>query len=80
LILKFCQNKKVVFSVEEHGIFGGLGTAVAQIITDEGLGTKLVRIGTDGNFVKLVGSQAYLREKLGLDAKGIAEKIKSFIL
>jgi transketolase len=80
LILKFCQNKKVVFSVEEHSIFGGLGTAVAQVIAEAGLGTKLLRIGTDGNFVKLVGSQAYLREKLGFNAKGIAEKIKSFIL
>jgi transketolase len=75
LIIKYSKNKKVVFTAEEHSIYNALGSAVSEVITDEGLGIKLVRIGTDGHFVKLIGRQSYLRKELGLDAAGIAKKV-----
>jgi transketolase len=70
----------LVFTVEEHNLSGGLGSAVLEAISDMGLNTKVVRIGLQDKFVKEVGSQEYLRKLNGLDAESIANKIKEVLL
>ena len=39
----------VIFNVEEHNISSGFGSVVAEVIAEEGLGAKLVRIGRHRN-------------------------------
>ncbi len=79
LIQKISQKAKLVVTVEEHFLVGGLGSAVAEVMAESGSGAKLVRMGVDDQFVKHTGSQKYLRSVLGLDAKGIRQKIKENI-
>ena len=74
-ILRAAEEYDVIFTVEEHSIYGGLGGAVAEILASHGCGARLVRIGLDNCFAKGYGSQKDVRAKNGLDGSGIAEKI-----
>lgn len=74
-ILGKCLGETKIFTVEEHSIIGGLGSAIAEIISEKAINTQLVRIGTKDLFVKDIGTQSYLRQVLELDAEGIAKTI-----
>lgn len=65
-----------VFTVEEHNIVGGFGGAVAEVLAECGGKAKLHRIGIDDFYCIEVGSQAYLREQVGINAEGIVRKVK----
>ena len=74
-IIEKCLNKKKIFTVEEHSIVGGLGSTIAEILSNKTLDAQLIRIGTKDLFVKDIGTQSYLRKVLGLDSDGIAKTI-----
>lgn len=76
LVKKMAKKAKLIVTVEEHFLTGGLGSAVAEVMAETGTAARLVRMGVDDQFVKLTGSQKYLRSALGIDAKGIIKKIK----
>lgn len=78
-ITNLSRNKMAIFTVEEHSMIGGLGSAVAEVLSSQKNSPPLIRIGTEDNFVKYVGSQTYLRKKLGLTAEAIVEKIISYL-
>lgn len=65
-----------IFTVEEHNVLGGFGGAVAEILSELGTDTKLHRIGINDFYCIEVGSQQYLREQVGINADGIAEKVR----
>ena len=65
-----------IFTVEEHNIVGGFGGAVAEVLAECGGKAKLYRIGIDDFYCIEVGSQAYLREQVGINAEGIVRKVK----
>lgn len=65
-----------IFTVEEHNVVGGFGSAVAEVIAECGENTKLHRIGINDFYCIKVGSQAYLREQVGINAEGITNKVK----
>jgi transketolase len=69
-------KSKVIVTVEEHNILGGLGSAVAEILSHTGLECKHRIIGIPDCFTKEVGSQQYLRERYGLTGKWIAKIVK----
>ena len=79
IIISQSKNKKIVFTVEEHMINGGLGSMVAEIISEHCPNTKVVRIGTEDEFIKTVGTRSYLRKYLSLDTDEIAKKIVEFL-
>jgi len=70
------KKAKLIVSVEEHFLIGGLGSAIAEVMAESGTGARLLRMGVDDQFVKYTGSQKYLRGVLGLDVSGIVKKIK----
>lgn len=77
LIKKAAQETKQIFTVEEHSIIGGLGSAVAEVTAEENL-AKVFRIGIRDVF----GESALAEELLakhGLDGEGIYKQIKSRI-
>ena len=61
----------VVFTVEEHVSRGGLFGMVAEAVAEHGLPIKVYSRGIHGPFVSEVGSQRYLRQRLGLDANSL---------
>ncbi|MBP3324910.1 MAG: transketolase family protein [Coprococcus sp.] len=64
-----------VFTVEEHSIIGGLGSAVMEVLS-EYLPTKVTRIGVNDTYGES-GPAKELLKKYKLDAEGIAERIKA---
>ncbi|PUA39895.1 1-deoxy-D-xylulose-5-phosphate synthase [Paenibacillus elgii] len=55
-----------VFTLEEHSVIGGLGSAVSEFIAESGKAVKFKRIALPDKFSHYVGSQQYIREKLGM--------------
>ena len=76
-VIEDCANRfDNIFTVEEHNIVGGFGGAVAEVLAECGGKAKLHRIGIDDFYCIEVGSQAYLREQVGINAEGIVKKVK----
>lgn len=64
-----------VITMENHVINGGLGTAVAEVMAEAGVGTKLVRIGLNDTFAH-GASRPYLMREHGLDALALVQAIE----
>lgn len=75
LDMAFAKNKLMV-SVEEHSVIGGLGGAIAEYMSEKEQTPRLVRIGVQDNYGKL-GDLRFCWEQHGLTAPQIAEKIQS---
>ena len=73
LIIKAAQKTKRIFTVEEHSVIGGLGSAVADILS-ENCPTKLTKIGIKDTYGHSGTAKALLHE-YGLDAEGIANTV-----
>lgn len=64
--------------LEEHSLIGGLSTAIAEWMADQGpLPIKLLRFGTPDRFPHAVGSQTYMRQTYGLTPETIAREIQT---
>lgn len=74
LVLSSAKKTGRVFTAEEHSILGGLGSAVAEVLSEK-CPTKLTRIGVRDVFGES-GPAAELIHKYGLDAEGIAKTIE----
>lgn len=71
IIIKCAEETEKLMSVENHNIIGGLGTAIAEVLTDK-CPKKLVRIGIKDTFGKS-GKAEDLIKHFKLDAKSIAD-------
>jgi transketolase len=65
----------VAATVEGHYRIGGLGSFVAEVVADAGLGTRIARIGVEAMPHGLTGSEDFLAEKLGLTPTAIAARV-----
>jgi transketolase len=80
-ILAAARETGAVITVEEHGIQGGLGSAVAEVLCDAGAHPKkFLRLALPDQFVSLVGSHEWLLDQFGLSAKKIGASIKRLLL
>ena len=77
IIIKAAKETKMLFTVEEHSIIGGLGSAVCECLA-ENHPAKVVRIGMRDRFGES-GPAAELIHKYGLDAEGIVKTVKENI-
>jgi len=68
---------KCVVAVEEHSIIGGLGSAVAEVLSER-YPIRLKRIGINDCFLESATPQE-LSEKYGLTADKIACAVKGFV-
>ncbi|MDZ5434856.1 transketolase C-terminal domain-containing protein [Pseudomonas fluorescens] len=71
-ILRAAARSKRMMTVEEHNVLGGLGAAVAEVLSDEGIGVKLRRHGIYDEY-SLIAPPTHLYEHYKLDAAGIEE-------
>lgn len=69
-VLRAASRSKVLMTVEEHNILGGLGAAVAEVLADEGCGVRLVRHGIRDEYA-LIAPPTHLYREYGLDAEGV---------
>jgi transketolase len=76
LLAEIFRTRKVVATVEEHSVLGGLGGSVAEWRCDQdGPLARLVRIGTPDAFLHRNGEQEHARAILGLTPESIAARI-----
>lgn len=66
--------RSAVFTVENHSIIGGLGSAVAERMAELGAVAPLVRIGIPDTFAH-GASPPYLMHKYRIDAAGIVSRV-----
>lgn len=62
-------------TVEAHYRTGGLGSLVAEVIADNAIDCRLVRVGVDGVPDGRTGSQARLEQRHGLSADALVQTI-----
>lgn len=77
LVIASVKKTGKVVTAEEHSVIGGLGSAVAEVLSGEAP-TKLLRIGVEDVFGES-GPAKELVAKYGLDGTGIYEKVKKFV-
>ena len=67
-------DKKLIVTLEEHSIMGGLGSAVADFLSAHPQHPTLLKLGINDTFMP-VGSYAYLMGQAGLAPEKIRESI-----
>lgn len=79
LIIAAAKQTGCLVTVEENALQGGFGSAVLELLEEEGMtGVRVKRIGVPDRYIEQ-GSQAQLRKDLGLDAAGIAAVTEAFL-
>lgn len=68
-------KSKLIVSVEEHNIIGGLGSAISEELSKLDNHPKMIRIGINDQYTK-GGSYNFLKDKYELTPDKISEKIK----
>lgn len=77
-VLEAAAKSDVLMTVEEHNVLGGLGSAVAEVLTDEGCGIRLLRHGIQDEY-SLIAPPTELYIHYKLDADGITATARTFL-
>lgn len=70
--------KRGVITMENHTVIGGLGTAVAEMMAENGIGKRLVRLGIKDTYCQ-GAALPYLMRKHELDAQALAEAVERLL-
>ena len=73
IIVEAAKETGLIVTAEEHSIIGGLGSAVAEVVSEE-YPVKVLRVGVKDTFGES-GKPAELLKKYGLTAEDIANKV-----
>lgn len=75
LIIEIGKKCKIFFTLEEHSTIGGLGSCIANVITEENLSVTLKKFAVCDKYAEVAGSHSYLRDHFGLTTEKILEKL-----
>jgi len=80
-ILEAAANMKIILTVEEHSIIGGLGSIVAEIISEANFDTpkKFARIALPDKFPEQYGSQNSLMNYYSITTDSIISTVRSLL-
>ena len=73
-VIEAAKTKNVIVA-QDHNIIGGLGSAVATVLAEEGLGVKFKIIGLTDKFVEMAHAP-YLYHKFEYDTEGLVKNMK----
>ena len=59
-----------IVAAQDHNIYGGLGTQVAQVLAEEGIGVRFQNVGIPDRFTAMAHAP-YLYHAFGYDAEGL---------
>jgi transketolase len=71
-------HTKTLVTIEEHSIMGGLGSLVAEIVSETG-NTRVVRMGVQDRFSQKCGSYDYLLKEHGIDVAALLPQLSSIL-
>ena len=77
-VIEICKQHQQIVTLEEHSVFGGLGSTIAEI-SSEHSPSHILRIGVEDRFSSNCGSYEYLLKEHGLDSNAIIQKIDRFL-
>ena len=75
LILRLADSHELLVTVEDNALAGGAGTAVSQLLVQNGVHTSLLHLGIPDSFVEHASRNEQLAE-CSLDEAGITRSIK----
>ena len=78
LVLKCLKETNAIITSEEHSIIGGLGAAIAEIIAENNINTRFMRMGIRDIFCES-GNPLDLLEKYKLNVKHMVKNAKELI-
>jgi transketolase len=70
------RTRVAIITLEEHSIIGGLGSAVAEVLADNGLAVPFRRLGVQDTYLPVIGRQDFLRAQVGLSEEVVVDTIK----
>lgn len=80
IIIDAARITKAFFTLEEHSVIGGLGSAIAEVLLESKHPPSIFhRFGVHDVFTIQSGSQEYLRTLHGLNSQSIARVIQKFL-
>jgi transketolase len=74
-VLETAERTRLLVTVEEHTILGGLGGAVCETVCALGLGRRVLRVGIQDRYDSTAGSHETLLAGHGLDGAQVAERV-----
>ncbi len=77
IIIQSAKECRFIFTAEDHNIIGGLGSAVAEVLS-ENYPAKIIRIGLPDVFGES-GTPEALYKKYGFNAESLARKIEAYL-
>ena len=75
IILQAAEETKGIITIEDHNIIGGLGSAVAEVITEAGTGILFKRLGLQ-SFSNGYGTYAQVKETNGIGINQIISAVR----
>lgn len=79
MLLKSLANVKRVVTLEENFLNGGMGSAVAEVMADNGKSLPAKRIGVPDNYIFTYGGRKAMQKLMGLDEASITETILKWL-
>ena len=73
-VVKAAKETRFIITAEEHNIIGGLGSAVAEVLAEEGAGVKLKRLGVRDEYSE-IGYPEALYNRYNLDADSMTQVV-----
>lgn len=67
-----------VITMENHTVIGGLGSAIAEVMAEKGIGKRLIKIGLQDTFAH-GASRNYLMKEYGLNAMSFAAECEELL-
>lgn len=74
-VAEAARETKLIVTIEEHSPIGGLGSAIAECLSENDCHTHHILCNAPDHFADRVGSQAYLRKQCGLEPETIAGRV-----
>jgi transketolase len=68
-----CAAAPAAVTVENHSVIGGLGSAIAEVLAEAGLGCTLRRVGLRDTFAQGARTATYLFEQYGLSSQSVVD-------
>jgi len=78
LLERLAQSYELFITVEDNVIMGGFGSGVLEWLAKRGYTKRVLNLGIPDRFIEH-GNQNLLRNLVGIDAKGIKERILEFV-
>ncbi|MDR2637244.1 MAG: 1-deoxy-D-xylulose-5-phosphate synthase [Zoogloeaceae bacterium] len=76
LIARLAKTHRLLVSLEENSVIGGVGAEISRLLFERGLDTPLLRLGLPDRFIDH-GEQKELLAEAGLDEAGILDSIRA---